>query len=86
MSTETTNSTLNEPLFEYQGKENGIDRAPSTEGLRGEKQESQQQALPAEYPTPFRQVFITIGLMLGMFLVRRFQPSFKLTSITDLLS
>ena len=78
MATSTTNSSANEPLFEGHSKENSIDRALSVEGTHGETQESQEQVVPVEYPTPFRQVFITIGLMLGMFLVRHLEPHFKL--------
>ena len=86
MATETAKSTLNEPLFEGHGKENGIDRTSSTQSLQEEVQESQTQALPVEYPTPLRQVLITFGLMLGMFLVRRLLRNLKQRSITDLLS
>lgn len=81
MATETSNSTLNEPPFGGQGKEhgNGVDRTPSTKSSHEEVHESQKQALPVEYPTPFRQVIITIGLLLGMFLVRRLLLNCKQT-------
>lgn len=79
MATETAKSTLNEPLFEGHGKESGVERTPSSQSLHKEVQESQTQALPVEYSTPLRQVLITFGLMLGMFLVRRLLRNFCAT-------
>lgn len=85
MAIETDEQTLNKSSREGHGEENSINRPLPTECSQQEVQESQEQELPVEYPSPLRQVLITIGLLLGMFLVRRLQLSSD-HPITDLFS
>lgn len=52
--------------------QNGFDAPPIPEGSQQGVPDSQKETLLVEYPNRVSQILITIGLMLGMFLVRCF--------------